>query len=294
MMETLSILIPVFNALEYTNKAIINLKSEIANSSWILNQSIYIIVIDDNSSDGTSDFIRQNHPDIVLCQGDGNLWWSGGINTGAQHAFNVLKCSYVLLWNNDIITEKNYFQNLYKIIQNEKSIQIFGSKIIILNSNHIWSMGGTFNAKTGKKTMIGFGKPDGEPYQNVIECDWITGMGTVVHRSVVEKIGYWDQINFPQYHGDSDFTFKAKKAGFNLKIFPNLIIFNDISHTGILHNLTFKSLIKSLTSLRSDFNINKDYLFYKIHSTSPIAYQALFVKYFKYIGGFLKHKYFKR
>ncbi|HEY4788240.1 MAG TPA: hypothetical protein VIH57_19440, partial [Bacteroidales bacterium] len=117
-------------------------------------------------------------------------------------------------------------------------------------------------------------------------------MGTVVHKSVIEKIGYWDQENFPQYHGDSDFTFRAKKEGFKLIVYPSLKIFNDITHTGVYHNRTFKSLKNSLKSIKSDFNLSKDILFYRKHSTCFIAYWSLFVKYFRYIGGFIKQKYF--
>jgi Predicted glycosyltransferases len=291
-MEKLAILIPVHNALKYTNEALVNLKSEITGSNWSLNETIYIVVIDDGSTDGTANWIKEHHSDIELCYGDGNLWWSGAINAGAKHAFNGLNCTHVLLWNNDILTGPDYFSNLYNIIQNGNTSSVFGSKIYVKNENLIWFMGGIFSPCSGQKWMIGHKLPDSEKFNQITECDWLTGMGTVVHKSVIEKIGYWDQENFPQYHGDSDFTFRAKKEGFKLIVYPSLKIFNDITHTGVYHNRTFKSLKNSLKSIKSDFNLSKDILFYRKHSTCFIAYWSLFVKYFRYIGGFIKQKYF--
>ncbi len=99
-----------------------------------------------------------------------------------------------------------------------------------------------------------------------------------------------DEKSFPQYHGDSDFTFRAKKIGYKIIVNPVLKIYNDTLHSGIRHNESSKRLMQSLFSIKSNYNISKDYLFYKKHSESTIAYSVLINKYFKYIGGFIKWK----
>jgi GT2 family glycosyltransferase len=288
-MESVAVLIPVFNALEYTKNAILNIKEGIKDCKWVLNTNFHIVIIDDGSTDGTSEWINTHSPDVHVCKGDGNLWWSGGINKGASYAIETLNCTYILLWNNDITSNADYFKNLEDIIEKFPKNYVFGSKILIKNTNKVWFMGGIFNPTSGKKYMIGLNQTDSEPYKKITACDWITGMGTVVHKSVIKKIGYWDEQKFPQYHGDVDFTYRATVAGYKLFIYPNLIIYNDITNTGIYHTSTLKSLKKSLTSIKSDFCLKKDLLFYKKHSKSIFAYKALFIKYFKYIGGFIKH-----
>lgn len=290
-MEKIAILIPVFNGLNYTKKALANLEENIDESPWQLEKNLFVIVIDDGSTDGTASWIRENFGFVHMLYGSGSLWWSGAINMGAKMAFTKHRCTHVLLWNNDITPEKSYFKNLYHIVHNEPQALIFGSKILIQGTNLIWSMGSKFNCYTGKKMMIGLMQPDSEKFSQTLEVDWITGMGTIVHRRVVEQIGYWDEVNFPQYHGDSDFTLRAMKAGFKLQVFPALRIYNNIENTGITHKLTFQSLKTSLTSIKSDFNFRIDNLFYRKHASSMFAYLGLYWKYFRYIGGFFKQKF---
>jgi GT2 family glycosyltransferase len=288
----IAILIPIYNGLDYTKQSLDILVKSIATSQWKLKDDINIIVIDDGSTDGSALFVKQNFPDVIICSGDGNLWWSGAINLGAKYAFNKLNCTYVLLWNNDIVPDPDYFSNLRKILQTREDALLFGSKILIKDTNRVWFMGGIFKSFSGKKIMIGLQQPDDEKYNKIIECDWLTGMGTIVHKAVIEKTGYWDQQNFPQYHGDSDFTIRAKRQGFSMYVFPELRIWNDITNTGSAHQFTWKSVRNSLKSLKSDFNFEKDWLFYRKYSTSFIAYFYLFYKYFRFIGGFIKNKYF--
>jgi GT2 family glycosyltransferase len=151
-------------------------------------------------------------------------------------------------------------------------------------------MGGIFDPYSGKKILIGSETEDKGKYNAMIECDWLPGMGTITHRSVYEKVGMLDSVNFPQYHGDSDFTFRAKKMGYRIIVHPDLQIYNDTRHSGLKHDESIKRLFESLFSIRSNFNIKKDFKYYRKHSKSWKAYSVPISKYFKYIGGFFKWK----
>jgi GT2 family glycosyltransferase len=283
----LSILIPVFNNLGYTKKCIQNLKQQVGE---IENQTTYTVVIDDGSTDGTSAWIKENHPDVLVLKGNGDLWWSGGINRGVSFALYDLKTDYILWWNNDILARDDYFKNLFAILRSNPDSTILGSKIFVLNKDVLWGMGGKFDAEKGTRFMYGEQSQDKEEFDQPFEVDWFPGMGTVIHRKVFETTGYLDEKNFPQYHGDSDFTFRAKKAGFKLIAHPALVLYNDNSNTGLKHKGSLSNLFRSLTSIKSNYNIKKDVRFFSIHAKSPIAYRILFQKYFRYIGGFFKWK----
>ena len=152
-------------------------------------------------------------------------------------------------------------------------------------------MGGLFDAFTGKKSMVGTGLQDNECFQKAIEVDWLPGMGTVTHYSVYKKIGMLDEKIFPQYHGDSDFTLRAKQNGYKIVVYPSLKIYNDNSHSGLRHQESLRGLVKSLFSIKSNYNIKKDIKFYNRYSRSYRAYFFLFRRYFKYIVGFFKWKF---
>jgi GT2 family glycosyltransferase len=287
----ITIIIPVFNGLSYTKKCLHSLFDQIVSVSSA-EATFEIVLVDDGSTDGTGDWIVKNFPQVHLLKGDGNLWWSGGINKALIFGLDTLSTDYFIWWNNDIISNDQYFKDVIKLLKNHTHDTIIGSKIFYAQQpDTIWSMGGLFNPRTGKKSMVGTHEKDSDKYYEQISCDWLTGMGTVTHHSVYRKIGLLDEKRFPQYHGDSDFTFRAKKAGFAIIADPSLIIFNDTRNSGLKHDESFNRLFKSLFSIRSNYNLKKDFLFYKKHAVSPKAFLVPATKYIKYIGGFFKWKF---
>lgn len=283
----IGILIPVFNGLTFTKDSLTRLYEVIPTSESI---EFPIIVIDDGSTDGTVEWINGNYPKTHLLTGDGNLWWSGGINLGMKYALETLKCDYILWWNNDIAPADDYFAELGKIIQTHQPM-IAGSKIFYAHKpDLVWSLGGIFNTRNGMKYMRGMNQKDNPELNYIVDADWLPGMGTLLHESVIQKIGWLDEKNFPQYHGDCDYTFRARLSGFEIKVFPELRIWNDKSNSGLLHQDSCKLLLRSLRDIKSNYHIGKDVLFYRKYATSLLAYQTLVSKYCFYIGGFAKWK----
>jgi GT2 family glycosyltransferase len=286
----IAVIFPIFNGLEYTKRCLEVLFEQFHEISPSLAE-YSVIVVDDGSSDGSGTWIEQHYPQVNLLRGDGTLWWSGGINKALEFGLNQIKADYFIWWNNDIIPGKDYFLNAATLISKGNPQIIFGSKIFLAQQRDIiWSMGGLFNPKSGEKSMIGTHKKNSDAYEKQIDCDWLTGMGTITHNSVYRETGLLDEHNFPQYHGDADFTFRAKKSGYSIITDPSLIIYNDTRHSGLKHDERFMQLWRSLFSIRSNFNIKKDFLFYRKHSTSLLAYKVPLMKYIKYTGGFIKWK----
>ena len=288
--KIIAIIIPVFNGLEYTKQCLSTLFSLISRSE-VKEHIFKIIVVDDGSTDGTSPWIKENCPSVHLLNGNGDLWWTGGINMGIKYAIKELNTEYVLWWNNDITPANDYLNQIERLIKKYGKNVIIGSKVFTLKENLLWGMGGKFDPFTGRRCMYGELQKDSDIYRTPIETDWLPGMGTLLHRKVFEKTGMPDEKNFPQYHGDSDFTYRAKKGGFKLIVSPELVIYNDNTNTGIKHKGRFSDLYKSLTSIKSNYNIKKDFLFYKKHACSTRAYMFLLNRYFRYIGGFYKWKF---
>lgn len=285
----LAILIPVFNNLDFTMQCLERLEKGIQRAENKLIEST-IIITDDGSTDGTGKWLAENKKDVVVLHGDGNLWWSGGINLAAHHAIDIIQTDYILWWNNDIEPDEDYFKNLFIRIQNNPDKNVIGSKIYMKGVNKIWGFGGYFNQKNGEKGMYGNWQDDSSEYQSPRVVDWLPGMGSVFPQEVFSTIGFLDEKRFPQYHGDSDYTLRAKKAGYSITVYPDLVLFNDVTNSGLRHDNTFKVLRRSLTSIKSNYNIKKEWLFYKIHGESFRTYRGFFSKFNKYIGGFFKWK----
>ncbi len=288
-MHKTAVLIPIFNGWQYTRECLQTLESQIYDPR--LKNEYVVVVTDDGSTDGSADEIKAHFPKVELQYGDGNLWWSGGINVGAKYAIESLGCDYVLLWNNDVLSAHDYFVELDRIIETEPPGSVIGSKVYFTDRpERVQAYGGYFNPITGVKYSYGYDKEDTREYNEVKHCEWLPGMGTLVHADVVTRLNYWDATNFPQYHGDSDFTYRAKKAGFEVKVVPQLKLWNNTENTGINYPDSFRLAYKALSSIRSDYHLGKDIKFYRLHAKSPLSIYGLGVKYFWHLYGTTKRR----
>ncbi len=291
-MNKIAFVIPVFNRLKYTRECLGILEQEKSSRFFIKNE-VSIIVSNDGSTDGTNDWIRANHPDVIVLQGTGNLWYSGSLNLGIRYAFDKLNSDFIMVWENDIYPVDNYFNNLQDILENWDGNTLICSKLYYrVQPDKIFGLGGTFNPHNGFRRLIGNKETDGPQYQKIMEIDWFLGQGVLIHRDIIQKVGMFDEVNFPQYHADIDYSLRAKKAGYRNIVYPNLKLLNDTETTGISHmkDKTIKQFIESLTSIRSNSNIRKDIKFNRIHTTSVLANYYLIKKYFVYTASFIKWK----
>lgn len=291
-MNDIAFIIPVHNRLEYNQECLRILAGQ-KESSFFKKNKIAIIVVDDGSTDGTGDWIKKNYPEVIVLQGDGNLWYSGSINLGIKYALTKLNCDFVQIWENDIIPADGYFDHMQSIMENSNINTLLSSKLVYKNQPEIiHSMGGIFDPRTGKKVLIARNQEDGPGYQEPLEIDWFSGQQVLIHKSVFEKVGFFDQINFPQYHADIDFSLRVRMAGFKIMMYPSLRLLNDTEATGINYNPdpTLRQFIQSLFSLRSNTNIRRNIKFWRKHTTSIIAYKNLLMVYIVHIGNFVRWK----
>jgi GT2 family glycosyltransferase len=287
-MITLAIILPVHNHLAFTKTCLHDLSGRLGFSQ---ESTFHTVVIDDGSTDGTSEWVASNHPDVHLLKGDGNLWWSGAVNLGTRFAIETLNADYILLWNNDIQVEDHYFQKITEVIQQYSADTIIGSKVMVAGQpDLIWSMGGYFDPVTGKYGMHAFFEKNDRVFDKVVQVDWLTGMGTVIPRTIIEKLGYWDNVNFPLYHGDSDFTYRAKLNGYQVIVHSELKIFNSVENSGLEHSGSFRKLLKIMTDIRSKSNFKRNLKFYRLYAKSYRAFLYFYWKYVCIVGGFFKWK----
>lgn len=291
-MKKIAFVIPVFNRLKYTQECLEILEQE-KSTSFFKKNDIKIVIANDGSTDGTEEWVNKNYPEVIVLQGTGDLWYAGSMNLGMRYAFNELESDFIMVWENDTYPIDNYFENLQQILEKWDGKTLICSKLFFkVQPNIIFGMGGTFNTHTGARSLIGRTQPDGPEFANDLEVDWFLGQGVLVHKSIVDVIGYFDDKNFPQYHADVDYSLRAKEGGFKNIVYPGLKLLNDTEATGISHikNKSFKQFFESLTSIRSNLNFKKDIIFIRKHSNSARSYYELIKRYGIYTGSFLKWK----
>ncbi len=285
-MINIAVIVPVHNRKDITIEGLGNLSKSLdfykKNGEGQL--AAQIIVVDDGSSDGTGEWITDNKPDITLLRGDGSLWWSGSINLGARYACANEAITHVLFWNDDTICELDYFVELEKVCSSDTKYKdsILVSKVFWLDKKQIlFNFGCYYNSKSGKKTLVGLNEKDS--FNEIMSVDWSGGMGTLIPLTVIKSIGFVDEMNFPQYHGDIDFFLRAKENGFLSYAIPNLKIYNNAETTGLVRANKLSDLKRLFTSNSSLHNFKQNYYFNKRHSNTSISWIRFYFGYAKVI-----------
>lgn len=258
---TVYCLIPVHNRLEATKKVLQALEQQDFKN--------IVIVIDDGSTDGTSEYLQKYHPEVVLIKGDGNLWWTGAIAKGLDYVFNEAKNGdYVLLQNNDTYFAPDYISTLINVSQKYGDAVVGSPLKDIANPEKIFSLGPSIDylrcrvSDVFEKIITG-NKPI-EPLlkHDAIEMDALSGRGTLYPVKILKKTKSVRYRLLPHYWADYELSVRAKNRGAKLLVALDAPVWTENDVSGI--SLSNSNLINVLFSKRSRVNIINAMVFYSL------------------------------
>ena len=182
-----------------------------------LNYTNYeIIVVDQDSKDGTQDIIRSRFPNVILIENKENVGFAEGNNIGIRKAFEG-NPDYIFLLNNDTVVDINILHNLIKLAETDLEIGLVGAKIFYFDfPDKIWFAGGKMDWIRGLSVNLGAEQKDDSKYDQMMETDFISGCAFLIKRNVIEKIGLLDKRYFI-YFEEIDWCIRAKKAGYKIE-----------------------------------------------------------------------------
>ena len=266
------IIIPVHNRIKLT----INCLDSLQRQTY---RSFFTIVVDDGSTDGTSNIIKEKFGNMVeVLKGDGSLWWAGATNLGVKHILPKAKDEdLILTLNNDLIVKENYLEMLVEC-RKKYPYSLIGSLALYKSTSNKVCFGGNKWNKITAKSRNNF--KDGEIINfkvipEVIDTDMLPGRGTLIPIKVFKEIGFFDNSNFPQYAADYDFSLRAKEKGYRLLVSTKSLVFSEVQETGINFKYDkpgFFNFIKSLYSIKSANNLMVRFRFAKRHARYWIVY----------------------
>ncbi len=253
--EKIFIVIPVYNRKSLTRDCLLSLQKQTF-------QNIQTIVIDDGSSDGTSQMIQREFPEVVLLNGDGNLWWAGAINLGVEYVLSHEKNNgYILTLNNDTVFYPDYLEILHSNASKRPKSLIGSISICDDGQSTIIDAGVRINWLNAKYTNLGYGKS----YNSLLKSssiiqtvDLLSGRGTIIPLKTFRDIGLYDVNRLPHYGADYEFSHRAKVKGYNLMINYNALVITGAKTRGKndkLNILKLSELIKSFYSMNSANNL---------------------------------------
>jgi GT2 family glycosyltransferase len=212
---TIATLITCYNRKQKTLDSLKSLFSQ----SGCLEVSLSVYLVDDGSTDGTAEAVKEIYPLVTTIEGDGNLFWNGGMRMAFAAALDR-DYDYYLWLNDDTLL---YPEALKVLLHTADTIAHHNSQATIVGSTRdpetgIFTYGGMVRESWWRPLQFPLVEPGDDPKP----CDTASGNCVLIPRSVAKVVGNLDPA-FTHYMGDIDYGLRTQKQGGTVWIAPGYI-----------------------------------------------------------------------
>jgi len=185
------------------------------------NVAIEVFLLDDGSTDGTADAVKEAFPDVHLVEGDGSLFWNRGMHRSFSSAIEK-GFDYYLWLNDDSILYENALEVL---LDTYAQLREQGHDCAIVGSGMQDPANGSFTYGGVKRHRSRWGRVKLEriaPGETAIQCDASNGNCVLIPAAVVKKVGNLDPVYLHRW-GDHDYCFRALQQGCTVWLAPGYL-----------------------------------------------------------------------
>ncbi len=200
--------------------------ASLARVAW---KPLSLIVVDNDSSDGTPDSIRRAYPDVHLIVNDSNLGFSEGNNVGIRYA-TTLGADYVLVLNNDTTVAAGAVAEMVRTAEGLPDCGAVCPTIYFADPpDLIWYAGATFDPnRSHSGRMTGYRELDNRQRVGIQRVSRAVGAAMLIPRRSLEKVGHFDERLF-LYYEDVDWSLRANSVGLHVYLAPEAQVWHSVS-----------------------------------------------------------------
>ena len=274
-MIDVSIIMVNYNTKELTINAIESIKEHTKEIEY------EIIVVDNNSSDNSSEEIKKRFPDVLLI----DMPYNVGFGQGNNQALKIAKGKYFFLLNTDTLILNNVvkiFFDWFEKNKNRDKIGAIGTYLIDENKRETHSYGNflTLNSALKREMFFIFKKSFENLEVRDIEkkVDYVIGADLFISRSVIRNIGDFDQ-QFFMYFEETDLQMRMELSGYKRFIIlgPEIVHLENRSiKTANLKRIFYD---KSKLLYLKKYNMNCRYKVFYISYFAIKSFKNLFLNY---------------
>ncbi|MDZ7290116.1 MAG: glycosyltransferase family 2 protein [candidate division KSB1 bacterium] len=196
-------------------------------------QPRHILVIDNASTDGSVEAIREQFPEVEVLANAKNERFARANNQGMEKAL-AAGAGMVLLLNNDTEVAPDFLEHLVAAAESRPDVGMVAPKIYYHHDPQLlWFAGGRVNFWTGRIYHLGLRQheapqSDQQEHNSPEVVDFLTGCAILAKRECLEKIGWLDE-SYYMYVEDVDWCWRARQAGFVCLYQPAAKIWHKVS-----------------------------------------------------------------
>lgn len=194
-----------------------------------------ILLVDNGSTDGSVECLRERYPEMVIIENEKNLGFAEGNNVGIRRAMEK-NVDYVLLLNNDTVVDSEFLGELVLNMRSDLKIGFVGPKVYYYDYNGRKDVlnfaGGGINLWKGKTYHIGLNEADIGQYDEAREVDYVEGSCVLVRTYMLKKIGLLNSAYFT-YWEENEWCMRGHRVGYKAFFAPKAKIWHKIGASNV-------------------------------------------------------------
>lgn len=183
---------------------------------------VEVIVVDNNSKDGSVVFIRQTFPWVSVIANRKNQGYSGGNNIGIAKS----KGKYVFILNNDTVVTKQFLEPLVEACEKNPKIGCIQPKLVYESDHDLLNAVGSYLTSTGFLYHYGYRKdPNSPQYNNQLLIYSAKGAAMMLRKSALVDAGAFDE-DFFIYFEETDLCHRLWLSGYEVVYEPKSLVYH--------------------------------------------------------------------
>ena len=219
---------------------------------------VKVIVVDNNSSDGTPRKIKEDYNEVHLIESDENLGFGKANNIGIKYALEN-GTDYLFLLNQDAWIEDDTIERLVSASKNNQRFGIISPIHLNKKKTEIEYYFRSYLGNTdGLLSDLYFGK-----LKSLYETKFVNAAAWLITKDCIMATGGFDTSLFFHYGEDNNFCQRAIYHGFSIGLLPTATVCHDRPHGDDASKSAFYREADELRLKKrlADINISDDEVF---------------------------------
>jgi len=187
-----------------------------------------IIIADNNSSDGTKEWLTDTYPEVKIAEFDDNYGYTGGNNRAVPFAEKEI----LLFLNNDVEVTPNWLDAISTSFEADEATAIVQPKIRSYSDRDYFEYAGAAGGFIDRwgypfcrgRILMNLEKDEGQ-YDQELNIIWASGAAFAIKKNIFEQFEGFDE-DFEFHMEEIDLCWRVLNGGFKASFTPNSVVYH--------------------------------------------------------------------